>query len=134
MASDRLRRDREEKTVVLDSSAVMMLFEFSIDLEDELTRLLGRFRVVVPSPIVKELRYLSEQGKGKKRLIAKPALELIKKYEIVDERGTGDDSVLSLAQRLNAIVITNDRVLKNRVKKTGLRIIYLRGKNRLVLE
>ena len=134
MASNWLRRDRTEKIVILDSSAIMMLFEFSIDLEDELTRLLGRFRVVVPSPIVKELRYLSEQGKGKKRLIAKPALELIKKYEIVDERGTGDDSVLSLAQRLNAIVITNDRVLKNRVKKTGLRIIYLRGKNRLVLE
>lgn len=134
MASDRLRRDPEEKTVILDSSAVMMLFEFSIDLEDELTRLLGRFHVVVPTPIIKELRYLSEHGKGKKRLIAKPALELIKKYEIIDEKGAGDDSVLSLAQKLNGIVVTNDRVLKNRVKKTGLRIIFLRGKNRLVLE
>jgi rRNA-processing protein FCF1 len=112
----------------------MMLFEFSIDLEDELTRLLGRFHIVVPTPIAKELRYLSEHGKGKKRLIAKPALELIKKYEIIDEKGTGDDSVLSLAQKLNGIVVTNDRVLKNRVKKTGLRIIFLRGKNRLVLE
>jgi len=112
----------------------MMLFEFSIDLEDELTRLLGGFHVIVPSPIIEELRFLSEHGKGKKRLIAKPALELIKRYEIVDSDGTGDDSVLFLAQKLNGIVVTNDRNLRKRVKEASLQTIYLRGKNRLALE
>ena len=134
MASDRLWRDREEKTVILDSSAVMMLFEFSIDLEDELTRLLGRFHVVVPGPIVKELRYLSEQGNGKKRLTAKPALKLIKKYETVDAKGTGDDAVLLLAQKLNGIIVTNDRDLRKKAKNSSLRTIFLRGKKKLMLE
>lgn len=134
MASNRLREDRNGKTVILDSSAVMMLFEFSIDLEDELTRLLGKFRIIVPSPIVEELKLLSEKGKGKKKLIAKPSLELIKKYEIVDEGGNGDDAVLMLAKKLNGIVITNDRELRKRVKESSLQTIYLRGKSRLALD
>ena len=133
MAFNRLRRNRE-KTVILDSSAIMMLFEFSIDLEDELTRLLGRFHILVPSPIIEELKFLSEQGIGKKRLNAKAALKLIKRYEIADEKGTGDDSVLLLAQKLNGVVVTNDRDLRKKVKKSSLQTIYLRGKNRLVLE
>ncbi len=134
MASDRLRRDRDGKIVILDSSAVMMLFEFSINLEDELTRLLGRFQILIPSPILKELKFLSEHGKGKKRLIAKPALELIKKYEIIGENGAADDSVLLLAQKFNGIVVTNDRDLRKRVKEASLHNIYLRGKSRLTLE
>jgi len=134
MASDRLRRDRDGKIVILDSSAVMMLFEFSINLEDELTRLLGRFQILIPSPILKELKFLSEHGKGKKKLIAKPALELIKKYEIIGENGDADDSVLLLAQKFNGIVVTNDRDLRKRVKEASLHNIYLRGKSRLTLE
>ena len=134
MASNRLREDRNGKTVILDSSAVMMLFEFSIDLEDELTRLLGKFHIVVPRPIFEELKLLSEKGKGKKKLVAKPSLELIKKYEIVNAEGNGDDAVLKLAKKFNGIVITNDRELRKRVKESSLQTIYLRGKSRLVLE
>ena len=45
MASDRIRRNRsKERVVVLDSSAAMMPFEFMIDLEDELTQILGFLR------------------------------------------------------------------------------------------
>ena len=134
MAFNRLREDRNGKTVILDSSAVMMLFEFSIDLEDELTRLLGKFHIVVPRPIFEELKLLSEKGKGKKKLIAKPSLELIKKYEIVNAEGNGDDAVLKLAKKFNGKVITNDRELRKRVKESSLQTIYLRGKSRLVLE
>ena len=134
MASNRLREDRNRKTVILDSSAVMMLFEFSIDLEDELTRLLGKFHILIPRPIFEELKLLSKKGKGKKKLIAKPSLKLIKKYEIVNAEGNGDDAVLKLAKKFNGIVITNDRELRKRVKEISLQTIYLRDKSRLVLE
>lgn len=133
MASDRIRGDRAKKIVVLDSSAIMMLFEFSIDLENELSRLLGVFHIVVPKPIVDELRLLAERGKGKKRLIAKPALKLIEKYEIVDAVGNGDESILLLAKKFNGLVLTNDRELRNQVKDLGLHSIYLKGKKKLAM-
>lgn len=132
MASDRIRGDRNKKIVILDSSAIMMLFEFSINLENELSRLLGGFHIIIPKPIVEELRLLAEHGKGKKRLIAKPALKLIERYEIVYAPGGGDDSILFLAKKFNGVVLTNDRELRNQVKDLGLCSIYLRGKKKLV--
>ena len=94
MASNRLWRNPKEKTVILDSSSIMMLFEHSIDLEDELTRLLGKVKILVPKPIVDELIYLSENGKGRKKRLARPALEIIKNYEVTESEGNGVDSVL----------------------------------------
>jgi uncharacterized protein len=134
MASDRIWRNREEKIVILDSNATMMLFEFSIDLEDELTRLLGKYHMVVPKPIIRELEFLSKYGKGKKRLIAKPALEFVKRYEVVNIDEKGDNAVMHLAKKLSGIVLTNDRELRKRLRAESLHVIYLRGRNRLVLE
>ena len=134
MASDRLWRDRKGRTVVLDSSSILMLFEFSINLEDELTRLLGKFCVLIPRPIFDELIFLSKHGKGKKKYNSKPALKLIEKYEILEAEGNGDDSVLFLAKRHNGIVVTNDRDLRKRAKDIHLQTIYLREKSKLVLD
>ena len=135
MASNRLWGDRIHKTVILDSSAILMLFEFAIDLEKELTRLLGNYHIVVPTPIVRELEFLSENGKGKKKAKAKASVKLIKKYDAIDVEGrNGDDSVLELAKKINGIVVTNDRELRNRVKEMSLSVIFLRAKKKLVME
>jgi rRNA-processing protein FCF1 len=134
MASDRIRRDTDAKIVILDSSAIMMLFEFSIDLQGELTRLLGKYHVVIPIPIVRELEFLSKHGKGKKSLFAKPSLKLIEKYDVEEADGKGDDAVFCLAKKLNCIVVTNDRELKNRLKTASLQVIYLRGKGQLSMD
>ncbi|KYK22854.1 hypothetical protein AYK24_01725 [Thermoplasmatales archaeon SG8-52-4] len=134
MASDRLWQYRAEKRVILDSSAVLMLFEFSIDLEYELTRLLGKYKIILPSPIVDELKFLSKADNGLKKQKAKAALELIKRYEIVHAEGTGDDSIFNLAKKSNGIVVTNDMELRRRIKDLSLKVIFLRGKKKLVLE
>lgn len=136
MASNRLWGNREAEIVILDTSAIMMLFEFSIDLEDELTRLIGNHHIVVPKPVIDELKILSERGKGKKRFIARPALDLVSRYEIVnrDAAEKVDDAVLSLAKELQGVVITNDRELRKKLKAASLKTIYLRGKKQLVLD
>ena len=134
MASDRIWKNPKEKTVILDSSALMMPFEYSVNLEDELTRLLGKFQILIPKPIVEELISLSKIGKGRKKRLAKSALVFIKNYNIIDSEGKGDDSVLFLAKKYQGIVVTNDRDLRNRVKKSSLQTIFLRGKKKLFLE
>jgi len=135
MASNRLWGNKKEKTVILDSSAIMMLFEFSIDLEDELTRLLGVYHIIVPSPIVKELEFLSKNGTGNKKMKAKASLKLIENYDIVDAVDkSGDDSVIELARKTKGIVVTNDKGLRNRLKEISISVIFLRAKKKLVLE
>jgi rRNA-processing protein FCF1 len=133
MASDWLRGDRD-RIVILDSNAIMMLFEFSINLEDEITALLGKYKIIIPKSVYNELKFLSESGKGKKRFKAKPSLQLIKKYEIYDNEGKGDNAIVELAKKLNCIVVTNDKELRDRLRKLSLHTIYLRNKSKLVLE
>ena len=135
MASDRLWGDKIHKTVILDSSAILMSFEFSIDLEKELTRLLGMYRIVIPSPIVRELEFLSERRNGEKKSKAKASLKLIEKYDTIDvDEKDGDSSIVKLANKTKGIVVTNDRELRNRLKELNLSVIFLRAKKKLVLE
>jgi len=133
MASDWLRQHRDT-IVILDSNAILMLFEFSINLEEELTRLFGKFKIIIPRPVVNELQFLSEHESGRKKFIAKPALKLIEKYEIVDADGKGDQAILEMAKKLNCVVLTNDKKLRDKIKKLSLHSVYLRGKSKLVLE
>jgi len=135
MAPNRIWGNRVKKIVVLDTSAILMLFEFSIDLENELTRLIGNYKIVVPKPIVDELNFLSEKRKGKKQNFAKAALNLIEKYDVLEVDGEkGDDSVLALASKLDCFLITNDRELRRRAKNQGLHTIFLRNKSILTID
>ena len=97
MASDWLRQDRDT-IILLDSNAVMMLFEFNLDLEGELTRLFGKFKIIIPKSVINEIKFLSEHENGRKKFIAKPALKLIEKYDVVDVEGKGDQAILNLAK------------------------------------
>ena len=135
MASDRLRQYRNKKIVILDSSAIIMLFEFSIDLEDEITRLVGKHHTIVPKPVFNELEFLSEHGTGKKKIFAKASLKLIERYDIVDvSSNNADDGVFLLAEQTNGIAVTNDKDLKKRLKEISLPVIFLRAKKKLVME
>lgn len=135
MASNRIWPDRDTKVVVLDSSAILMIFEFSIDLEDELRRLVGKYRIVVPKSIIQELKLLSSKYDSKKKIFAKASLKLIEDYYVEDSKELdGDSSVLFIAKKHQGVVVTNDRELRKRAKKEKLHVIYLRGKGKLVLD
>jgi rRNA-processing protein FCF1 len=134
MASDRLRKNTALKIVVFDSSAILMIFEYSINLEQELLRLLGSYEVVVPSKIIEELKFLCEKGKGKQKQFAKPALSLIENYKIViDKSEKADDAVLNTAKKLNGVILSNDKGLKKRAKKEKIKTIFMRNKKYLMI-
>jgi len=134
MASDRIWRNRKTKTVIIDSSAILMIFEFSIDIEKELSRILGSYKIIVPKTIFKELKNLSEYGSEKKKNIAKPALRLVERYEIVENKSSfGDDSVIELAKKYNGIVFSNDTEIRKKAKNEKIKTIFLRGKNYLAI-
>jgi rRNA-processing protein FCF1 len=115
-----------------------MFFEFPIDIEQEISSLIGNYRIIIPKPIFNEIKTLSEIGKEKKKKIAKSSLNLIKKknYEIIDlnVKKTGDDSLIDYGLKLNGIVVTNDKELRKRLKEKSISTIFLRGKQKLCLE
>ena len=113
--------------VVLDTNALMMPFQFKVDLEGELVRHLGAVEVYVPTVCIEELTRLDDRK-------AKGALQLAKRYKVMASQGKGDEAVLNLATELRAVLVTNDAELRRRAKSKGLRVAYLRGKDKLEVE
>jgi rRNA-processing protein FCF1 len=133
MAFDRVWGDKIHKTVILDSSAILTFFEFSIDWEKELGTLLGAYRLVVPKAVVQELQVLTTKDRSKKKALA--ALKLIQKYDTIDEHAdSADEALIRLAEKTHGIVVTNDKEVRERLHQRGFPVIFLRGKKKLVLD
>ncbi|HEC88198.1 MAG TPA: hypothetical protein ENI52_02660 [Thermoplasmata archaeon] len=123
------------RAVVLDTNALMMPYQYGINIEKELTRLLGICRIIVPRTVVEEIEKLSEE-EGKIGRAAKLGLSIIKKrgFRLMETENMGDDGVLETAIKMDAAILTNDKELKNKARELNLPIIYLRGGTRLEME
>jgi hypothetical protein len=113
--------------VILDSNALLMVFQFTINLESELNRILGSYEIVVPTTVKNELKTLKDKH-------AKIALSFSEKYRTIRANGNTDDSILELAEKEKGIVVTNDRILKKRLREKNIRVVFLRSKTHLVIE
>ncbi len=107
----------------------MMPFQFRIHLEAELTRLLGRVDIAVPTPVLAELRILGERDR-----VAHAAAALAAKYRTIEGHGSADDALLELGSSGRAVVVTNDQPLLERLRAAGVPRVFLRSRNHLVVE
>lgn len=122
--------------VVLDTNALMMPVELDIRVFDELSRLLGSVELLVPKPVMAELRSLAASGGSVEARAARVGLDLARDRcrEIKTEASTGDASIVELATReMIEFVVTNDRELRERVLASGIPVIGVRGSNTLTI-
>ena len=115
--------------VILDANALLMPFQFKINLDVELQRLVGECDVLVPSSVIGELKKLKRTNKD-----AGAALALAEKYTSSPVEGSGDDSLLELANEMKGTVVTNDKDLIQRLKESRIPVIHMRSRNHLVLD
>ena len=113
----------------MDANALLMPFQFRINLEAELRRLLGDVDLAVPTPVLEELRLLATHDRA-----ARAAERLAAKYRALEGHGGADDALLDLAVALHAVVVTNDQPLLDRLKEHGVPRAFLRSRSHLVLE
>jgi len=124
--------------LILDSNFLLVLFQFKIDIFEELNDLLGKAEPIVLSTTLEELKKMAEKSSAKKYMQFSAALKLAEKCEILEvKRETSesyDDVILRVAGELKIPVATNDAELRKRLRRAGLATIYLRQKSRLVIE
>ena len=124
--------------VILDSNAFFVPLEFKMDIFEEVKRLVNRsVEFVLLSSVKRELEILASDASPKVKREASFALKLSEKCKLVaiDDKGEGtDDVIVRIAQSWNALVFTNDRVLKLRLRDISVPVIYLRQKSRLDID
>src|SRR5438552_19117561 len=126
-----IRRHRWTKTVprlvLLDANALLMPFQFRVNLDREIQRLLGDADFAVPKPVLTELEFLAERDRE-----ARAGLRLARRYRVIDATGSADDALLDLAGTNRAVVVTNDQPLLERLREQGVPRLFLRSRNHLV--
>ena len=116
--------------VIVDTNALILSAKFGVDLFSELNRL-GYEKVLVPGAVVKELKGLSNDLKGKEKTAVSVSLSFLDRCEIVEGNGIADDIILKLAKEKGAAVFTNDKKLKERLLKEGVVVVIIRQKRYL---
>jgi rRNA-processing protein FCF1 len=117
------------QAVLLDTNALLLPFQFRLNLEAELRRLVGDHELYVPSPVLDELRGLSKSTQE-----AKAALRLASHFRLLDVEGEADDAIVEVASKMKAVVVTNDAGLLRRLKEAGVPRVFLRSRSHLVVE
>ena len=146
MAVDRLR---DHTIVILDTNALYMPFQFKLNLDSELSRLLGVYEIIIPTCVLSEASSLERHEK-----FGKPALKLAlskiqpRWYKDLEaELDTKQDSelgstgdrgissvdrvILTIALAIKGIVVTNDKIFLKELKAHGVRTISLKGRKYL---
>jgi rRNA-processing protein FCF1 len=125
--------------VIVDSNALFVPLQFKIDIFSELQKLLNRnFQIVLISPVKHELENLVKRGSIKMRKQASFALEISNKLiclEIPEKsKEEVDDAIVRASKALNAIVFTNDKLLKKKLRDISTPVVYVREKSRLEID
>ena len=136
MASNWIWGNSKRQIVLLDTSAIFMVFENTIDLEKELNRLLGSYEIFIIHNVIEEINILKEKGSGKQKKLSKVALQFIKRYKIIEgvkHKGV-DESLIQIALEKKALVLTNDKELRKRLRNNNIQTIFLRSNNYLMMD
>ena len=119
------------RRILLDTNFLIDLIKFKVEFEKFLEIFEEPIELSILSSSIKELEKIAS-GKGKSSNLAKLALETIKlkKVNVLENEEEPDKAFLSIADK-NTIIATNDSKLRKKLRKLGIKTIYLRGKKRL---
>ena len=120
--------------VIADTSFLMIPGLFGVDIIVELDRLLEKkYNLVIPAPVIDELKELVSRGKPVERSAASLGLSLAARGKKVQIKGPADEAIVNLAGE-NFVVGTTDSALRKEVRKRRVPVIYLREKSHLAVD
>lgn len=117
--------------IILDTNFLMAIPQFKIDVFSQLR---GN-EIFVLDSVITELKKISK-GTGKNSVAARIALELLKRKDLKILKSKEEDTDLSLLaySKRGYLIATQDKVLRDKLKKGGGKVIYIRQKKYVVFE
>jgi rRNA-processing protein FCF1 len=118
--------------IVIDTNSLIYAAKEKIDVITELKKM-GFTKIIIPNEVLKELEFIQtdKKQKGADKNSAKLALQIIK-FSKVDTiylgKGHPDDKILEFAVSKNFSVLTNDKILKKRLKAESVQIFTISKK------
>lgn len=127
--SSSVSRERGPRLLLVDTNILLRAVRPGFAWQEEVVRVLGPVRSVVPASVLRELDRLSQRGVTD----AQAARALAERLGALPNRGEGDDALLDLSVRRHAAVLTADRALAERLRAAGQDVLVPRDRTRLEL-
>ncbi len=127
------------KKIILDTNFLLIPGKFRVDIFTEIRCLVDfQYRFFIIDRTIYELNQIIEdsKAKAKDRECARIGLDLIrvrKIEKIKSNKKNVDDVIVEKADK-DTVVATSDRELRKRLKKKGVKVIFLKKKQVLALE
>ena len=124
--------------VIIDTNFFMAVFQFKIDVIDELKKVVPSCKLTTPKFVISELEGLKTNKNQNIRKQATMALRIAKSddVEIMDvstlKGESVDDALLRISK--SKILATNDGLLKKRAKEASIRVAYIRQKRYIAID
>lgn len=120
--------------IALDTSILLDAIKFKIDVFTEIKNKVGAVEFVVPIQVIGELDEISKRDEKKKRqiMLIKEIMEKNDVKEVVCGGKNADDALEKLSSE--AIIATNDKTLRKRIKNINNKIIFLRKQKYVDME
>ena len=117
--------------IILDTNFLIDCIRFKIDIKSELA---GNELFIVDS-IMPEIKKISDR-KTKESNLAKMVLDLIveNKFKLLESKNRDTDESILLYSKEGYVIATQDRILKNKIKKLRGKLMYIRQKKYFVFE
>ena len=121
------------KKIILDTNFLLIPGELKVDIFSEIDRIMDEsYQLYILDKTIDELNNIIQNQKSKHRLAANIAKELIKDYKIKIIKTETDDYVDNqLLKQKDAIIATQDKDLKTKLKTQKTPVIELRQKKYL---
>ncbi len=124
--------------VVIDTNFFMAVFQFKIDILDELKKVVPSYKLTTPKFVISELEGLKTNKNQNIRKQATMALKIAKSgdVEIMDVSTLNGESVDDALLRISKskILATNDIQLKKRAKEASIQVAYIRQKRYIAID
>ncbi|WP_461461526.1 type II toxin-antitoxin system VapC family toxin [Methanobrevibacter sp.] len=124
--------------VVIDTNFFMAVFQFKIDILDELKKVVPSYKLTTPKFVISELEGLKTNKNQNIRKQATMALKIAKSgdVEIMDVSTLNGESVDDALLRISKskILATNDIQLKKRAKEASIQVAYIRQKRYVAID
>ena len=123
--------------IILDTNFLMAIAQFRIDIFSEIDRIADfRYDIFILDKTIDELNNIIKTQKGKDKMAASLALQLINAKsikQIKTKEGKTDDLIVENASK-DTVIATQDKELKRRVKLKSAGIICIRQKKYLEID
>lgn len=123
--------------VLLDTNFLLLPGKFKIDIFSQLHRLFGTCDIAIADVSFEELNNIAN-GHSKEARQAKLGLSLLQAKNVsvvsADKHQGVDDALAQLAKEDNWILATDDAELRKKARQAGVKTVFVRKKQYLVLE